>query len=132
VLARKVKSGNEYDIYALEEGGRCEILDFLTTLKQSNSVEFNRLTALFDVTADTGRIKNPQKFKYLDDGIYEFKTYGGVRVLCFIDGQCIVVLTHGFMKKKKYESEIKHAVNVKYKYTIAKSQGTLFYQNDDL
>ncbi len=127
----KVKSGDEYDIYAIEDGGRCEMLDFLCSLRTSNSAEFGKLTALFDVIAENGKINNPQKFKYLTDGIYEFKTYGGVRVLCFFDGHCIVVLTHGFMKKKKYDSEIKRAVNMKYKYTIAKAQGTLFYRKDD-
>jgi phage-related protein len=132
VLARKVKAGNEYDIYAIEDGGRCEILDFLSSLEASNRVEFSKLIALFDMTADMGRITNPHKFKLLDDGIYEFKTHGGVRVLCFFDGRCIVVLTHGFMKKKKIDSEIKRAVNLKYKYVVAKAQNTLFYKNEDL
>ena len=127
MLARKVKSGNEYDIYALEEGDRCEIADYLRLLKESNNIEFAKLTALFDWTADVGKIKNPQKFKLLDDGIHEFKTHGGVRVLCFFDGRCMVILTNGFMKKKKYEPEIKRALNLKYKYVIAKADSTLKY-----
>jgi hypothetical protein len=127
VLARKVKSGNEYDIYALEEGNRSDIIDFLKLLKDSNSIEFTKLTALFDWTADVGKIRNPQKFKLLGDDIHEFKTYGGVRVLCFFDGRCMVILTNGFMKKKKYEPEIKRAVNLKYKYVIAKADNTLKY-----
>ena len=132
MVAIKVKTGNEFDIYAVEDGGRCELLDFIAELKASNNAEFVKLTALFDVTADYGKINNTQKFKYLTDGIYEFKTYGGVRVLCFLDGPCIVVLTNGFMKKKKYDSDIKRAVNLKWKYTIAKAQGTLFYRKDEI
>ena len=130
MTAIKVKSGDEYDIYTIEDGGRCEMLEFIDSLRASNQAEFAKLTALFDVTAENGKINNPQKFKYLTDGIYEFKTYGGVRALCFFDGQCIVVLTHGFMKKKKYDSEIKRAANLKYKYTVAKAQGTLFRKDD--
>ena len=132
MFAIKIKSGDAYDIYALEDSGRCEMLDFIDSLKASNVVEFGKLMALLDATAEAGKLKNPQKFKYLADGIHEFKTYGGIRVLCFFDGQCMVVLTHGFMKKKKYESEIKRAVNMMYKYTIAKAQGALFYRKDEI
>jgi|ERR1039458_2311802 transketolase C-terminal domain/subunit len=126
----KVKPGVSYEIYALEDGGRCEVLDFLSILAVANQREFEKLIKDFDRTADTGLIRNPEKFKLLVDGIYEFKTYGGVRILCFLDGRHIVVLTNGFMKKKKYDSEIQRAINLRVKYMNAKANYSLTYREE--
>jgi hypothetical protein len=121
MVSLKVKSGVCFDICALEDDGRCELLDFLRILAIANDREFAKLLKDLDRTADNGLIRNREKFKLLVDGIYEFKTYGGVRVLCFLDGRCMVVLTNGFMKKKKYDSEIERAINLRVKYMNAKA-----------
>jgi len=51
-------------------------------------------------TADFGLPKNTEKFKSLKgSGIYEFKSYQ-VRILCFFDREKVIILTHGFIKKR--------------------------------
>jgi len=132
VVAIKVKSGNAIAVYALEQNGRRELWDFLFDLKASSCKDFARLVSLFDRTAEYGRIKNEQMFKYLANDIYEFKTFGGFRVLCFFDGGRMIVLTNGFKKRKDYSAEIQKAVNLRVNYLNAKSNGCLTYREDVL
>ncbi len=131
IVAVKIKAGKLFDFYAMEQDGQCDLLDFLMELKKSNEREFHKLVKDFDRTADVGVIRNMEKFKALDDGIHEFKTYGGVRVLCFFDGRLIIV-TNGFMKRKKYDSEISKAINLRVKYRNAKQSASLKYGEDYL
>jgi hypothetical protein len=131
-VALRVKRGFCYDIYVLEEDGKSELLDFLNVLAVANEREFAKLIKDFDRTADTGLIRNPEKFKALENGISEFKTHGGVRVLCFIDGRKVIVLTNGFMKKKNYDSDIKRAYNLRVKYLTAKQNYALISREESL
>jgi hypothetical protein len=132
VVAIKITPGKAFDIYALEQNGRRELLDFLIELKGSSKKDFDRLTSLFDRTADIGRIRNEYMFKRLTSDIYEFKTFTGVRVLCFFDGRNIVILTNGFRKKKKYDDEIGRAAHLRANYLNAKINGCLTYREEIL
>lgn len=132
MVAIKINRGKVFDIYTLEQNGRCELLDFLIALKASSWQDFARITKLFDYMAENGRIRNEQKFKRLTPDIQEFKTFGGVRVLCFFDGRSIVVLTNGFKKKKKYADEITRAENMRLSYLNAKREGCLTYREENL
>jgi len=119
-----------FDFYAIEQNNQCSLRDFLVEISRSNPVEFNKLIKDFDRTSDNGLIRNPEKFKALSDGINEFKTHGGIRVLCFIDGMRIIVLTNGFMKRKKYEPEITRAINLRAKYIESKLNNSLAYKEE--
>ena len=130
LVAIKIKSGKMFDFYAIEQNSQCGLLDFLTEISRSNPVEFNKLIKDIDRTADNGLIRNTEKFKTLDNGIHEFKTYGGIRVLCFFDGRRIIVLTNGFMKRKKYEPEITRAINLRAKYIESKNSNSLAYKEE--
>jgi hypothetical protein len=132
VVAVKIKRGATYEIFALEDNGQCDLLDFLFEVQQSNSAEFGKLVRDLDRTAENGLMRNPEKFKMLSAGIHEFKTHGGIRVLCFLDGKRIIVLTNGFMKKKKYDSDIQRAVNLRVKYADAKLNNSLIYRDEIL
>jgi hypothetical protein len=132
VVAIKIKAGKVCDIYALEQNGRCELMDFLIALEASSVQDFARITRLLDYTAKNGRIRNEQMFKRLTPDIQEFKTFGGVRVLCFFDGRCMVILTNGFKKKKKYDDEITRAENIRVNYLNAKREGCLTYREENL
>ncbi len=132
MTAIKIKSGKVVDIYALEQNGRREMSDFLIALKESSWKDFARITVLFDRTADFGRIKNEYMFKRLTPDIYEFKTPGGVRILCFFDGECMVILTNGFKKRNKYDPEITRAINFRVNYLTAKREGSLTYMEEIL
>lgn len=54
--------------------------------------------ALFRWMGDVGEIRNEEKFRHEEDGIYVFKTKRH-RLLCFLDGRDVVV-THGIKKQK--------------------------------
>lgn len=87
--------------------------------------------ALLARTADHGPMFGQfERFKRLRDDIYEFKTYGGVRVLCFLDGRSIVVLTNGFKKKKEYADDITRAVHLRAAYINAKNNDSLTYRDE--
>lgn len=130
LVAVKIKHGRIYDIYAIEDGGKCELLDFVELLSESAQAEYGKLIRLFDWTADSGVIKNEQKFKRLTEQIWEFKTFGGVRVLCFFDDRRIIVLTNGFKKKKKYDDEIRKAENLMLRYQSNKRNESLTYREE--
>lgn len=121
-----------FDLYALEHNGRKDLLDFLIDLKASSVQQFRKLTKLLDRTVDFGLIKNEEMFKRLTVDIYEFKTHGGVRVLCFIDGRSIIVLTNGFKKRKKYDDELVKANNLRVTYLSEKMNNTLERRNDQI
>jgi Phage derived protein Gp49-like (DUF891) len=127
VVAVKISEGRVFDIYALEHKGRRELLNFLVELRMSSRQEFTKLVRYFDWTKDTGIIKNEYIFKRLTVDIYEFKTRGGVRVLCFFDERSMVILTNGFKKKKKYDDEITKAENLRRAYFDAKLNNELKY-----
>lgn len=73
----------------------------------------------------------PQKFfKYLKntDGIYEVRvitTFKSIRILCFFDGDALIVLTNCFLKKtqKTPQKEIKMAEKLKREYLDEKYGG---------
>jgi hypothetical protein len=132
VVAIKIIPGREFDLYALEHNGRRELLDFLVELRASANAEFLKLLRAFDRTAACGLMKNEQRFKRLTPDIYEFKTFGGVRVLCFREGRSIIILTNGFKKKKKYDDEIVKAKHLRSAFLTAKTDGCLSFTVESL
>lgn len=132
MVAIKIINGLIYNFYALEHNGHHELLDFLNEIKQHHESEFAKLVRSFDRTADHGLIQNPEKFKRLSDTISEFKTGGGVRILCFLEGRSIIVLTNGFKKKKKYDDEITRAENLRLAYLEAKATHNLTFIEETL
>ena len=107
----KLYSGKRYTLYAITENGKCSIQDFISGLTVINQ---RKIVALLEHVAQNGTPSNVEKFKQLEKrdkiSVFEFKA-GQVRVLCTFDGQSIIVLTHGFIKKqqKAPRSEIDRA-----------------------
>jgi hypothetical protein len=132
IVAIKVKTGAVFDLYALELSGRCELLQFLSEICGSAPAEFGKLIRLFDWTTQYGTLNNKEKFKRLNADVQEFKTNGGVRVLCFRDGRSIIVLTNGFKKKKDYADEIARAEQLRVLYLNAKANDSLTYREEIL
>ncbi len=126
--AIKVKSGKVFDIYVLEENGRCELLVFFKSLDSGAWAKLNRR---LDWTKDTGLLKNTEYSKYLDWGIHYFRTRDGVRVFYFMDGEKMVICTNGYMKKKDKldPQEIDRARIWKRKYESEKSANTLEFND---
>ena len=93
----QIYRGRKHSIHGLVVNGKCRIKDFVEGLEESDK---KKVSALLKRSADFGLPKNPEKFKSLKgSGIYEFKSYQ-VRILCFFDREKVIILTHGFIKKR--------------------------------
>jgi len=100
-------SGDKFKIYGFIVNGTCEAEDFLDGLSQK---EKTKLTPLLQYTANSGLLRNEQKFKNVGDDIFEFKGFQS-RLLCFFDKGSLIILSHGCIKKRNKldPSEIKKA-----------------------
>jgi len=104
-------SGHGFSLYAILVDGHCIVQEFIESLDEKYQ---KQIINLFQNVATTGLPKSIEKFRPVDDKIYELKTRSGVRILCFFSGRILrksLVLTHGFMKpgEKVLKREIKKA-----------------------
>jgi phage-related protein len=110
---------------------KCPVLAFFEEQSEQHAEDFAELLALLDLTAKQGPPANETKFKHLSgtDGLFEFKTGGGLRVFCFWDEGSLIVCTHGLVKKKNKtpKEEIKRAEKMKSEYEKAKEKGQLYH-----
>jgi hypothetical protein len=116
---------------AADESGRdrCATLAFFQEHAQLRPKEFEKLSALLTRVADEGPPNDTDKFKELkgEDGLCEFKTSGGLRLLCFWDEGNLIVTTHGYLKDKQKapKRELQAAQNKRRDYFAAKTNGEL-------
>jgi len=79
----------------------------------------------FAQIAETGKYKNPEKFRYERDGISVFKIHKH-RLSCFFDEGGDVVILHGFGKKatrgKREARELDKAVSLRVEYLERKKR----------
>jgi len=92
---RTLFNGTEYEICDVFIQSRSLVEEFIDAL---STPEQKKIVALLERTANEGLPLNREKFKKLEDGIFEFKSFQ-VRILCTILGKKII-LTHGVLKKK--------------------------------
>lgn len=93
--------GDRCRIFALGLDDRFPFLDFVEECDKTHPKELVRLIALLDRFADTGKIHDRTKVNSLGDGLYEFKTSGGLRVTWFWDAGYAVICGHCFIKKSQ-------------------------------
>ena len=110
---------------------RCATLAFFQEHANLRPKEFEKLSALLTDTAKNGPPPDDNKFKDLPgtDGLHEFKTSGGLRLLCFRDEGNLIICTHGYLKdgQKAPKNELGRAQNLKRDYLLCKQQGTLIH-----
>jgi phage-related protein len=92
----KLISGRSLDIYAITVHGDCLVREFIDGLE---SADQKKVLALLQRAAEHGTPGNTEKFKKLEDNIWEFKSFQ-VRILCTLEGRNAIILTHGFIKKR--------------------------------
>jgi len=90
--------GRCFTLMALVVNDECLIKKFISGL---SPIDQKQLAALFQRIADNGPPHNEEKFRKLEDNVFEIKTRRGIRVLCFFDGEKSLLLTHGFPKPQK-------------------------------
>jgi phage-related protein len=107
--------GAKHQICAIIENGRCPAKDFIDSL---NGLAQKKIIALLNYTAEYGPPINKEKFQKLTDyDLFEFKDYQ-TRIFCTFEKDKIIILTHGFIKKKEKtpKSEIGRAFELLEKY----------------
>jgi phage-related protein len=132
-----IRDGEKLTVRAIASesatGGRdpCETLAFFQHYARANPKEMIKLGALLDETSEHGPPHDEKKFRKLPgtDGLYEFKTYGGLRLLCFWDEAGLIVCTHGYVKdsQKAPKNELGRAEKLKREYFVAKNSGALIH-----
>ena len=133
-----IRRGPELTICAIatpaDDGGRdkCATLAFFQVQKQTHTKQMVKLAALLTDVANNGPPQDDTKFKNLPgtDDLYEFKTSGGLRLLCFWDEGSLIVCTHGYVKgaQKAPKHELKRAETLKRAYFEAKEKGILIHE----
>ena len=77
-----------------------------------------RFLTLFTRLGDTGRISNPEQFSKFGEDFWEFKAFR-YRMPCYYREGKLVVVTHGFVKKKEGRApkqEEDRANSIKHEY----------------
>ena len=125
--AIRYQSGSSCRIYLLADGSNCPSETFLTTTATLQPDEFAKLTKLLEYSCDHGLPKNKQKVNTLGDGLFEFKTIGGLRLIGFWDANRIILCTNGFLKKRQTTppNELATATKWKNAYEAAKKANKL-------
>ncbi len=116
-----IYKGKVYDVLAIKNEDRCYVADFIKGLEKKDQ---KKILALIKRIADYGILSNDEKFHKLEDeNIWEFKSFQ-IRLFCFFDKASLVILTHGFIKKKNEtpRTEIDRAVRFQREYNEAKKK----------
>lgn len=95
--------------------GDCPALDFLEQVSTASRKAFLNL---LKQCSESGPILNEQKSRYLEEGIYEFKSRQGDRLLYFysIYERRQIIITHGFRKGARIRTEIERAISLRREY----------------
>lgn len=108
-------------VWGSNSAGKFPGRDYFEGLDEQNQARFE---ALFERMADTGQIKNTEKFRIEGDGIAVFKIHKH-RLACFFDGGDVVIV-HGFGKKtpkgKREQRELKKAAKLRDDYEERKKR----------
>ena len=137
IVTKQIREGAYYAFRILAIANRisneklnCPTIDFLQCAETNHPASLERLTALFDYTAENGPPKNITKFKYLtgSDQIYEFKAKP-LRVFCFFDGS-VLICTNGAIKDKHRTDpvDIEAAESWKSAYFLVKNKKKLIHE----
>jgi len=132
-----IRDGERLAIRAIagsaDESGRdrCATLAFFQEHAKLRPKEVVKLSALLTRVANDGLPNDTNIFKELkgEDGLCEFKTSGGLRLLCFWDEGSLIVTTHGYLKDKQKapKRELDRAQNLRRDYFTNKERGELYH-----
>ena len=131
MVAVHIRGGRRFEICALEVNGRNQVLDFVLELKAAAGKDYAKLMQAFVWTAEYGlMIHIPERFRQLNENIFEFKIAGGVSVHCFLDGSSLLMLTNGFKKNGKSADAISRSGDIRVAYLNAKKSECITYKRE--
>ena len=102
-------------VYAIRNDDSIPAQDFFEALDRQWQARF---LTLYTRLGDTGRISNPEHFSKFGNDFWEFKAFR-YRMPCYHCEGRLVVITHGFTKKKEGrapEQEIDRAERIQNEY----------------
>lgn len=117
--------GEQFTIeWYFDSRGKSVALDFYKELTQNQK---EKLFYLFYMLADTGKIRNEEKFRYEGDQIYAFKISPD-RFLCFFYEGARVIVTNAYVKKtdKMPLKEKQRSVKSKADYVKRYNEGSYY------
>jgi len=94
-MVHALYKGRRYEICDITVRGKSPVGRFIEGLGKEDQ---QKLTALLQRTANEGLPANREKFKKIEDDLFEFKSFQ-VRVFCTICGPRIILI-YGVIKKK--------------------------------
>jgi hypothetical protein len=95
---KRLLAGPEWEIFWLDRG---RSIDFVAQFSSLEKADQRKVWALLETTAKQGFIPNGQKFKKIEPGLWEFKSFQ-LRIPCTTHParpRCLVLL-HVFRKKQ--------------------------------
>ncbi|MBI5289956.1 MAG: type II toxin-antitoxin system RelE/ParE family toxin [Chloroflexi bacterium] len=113
-----------WHVQIIVRNGRSEVADFIDGLPIRIQ---QKLTVLVERIAESQNgpfdIRNDQKFKRLEENLYELKA-DYVRLLCFLHGNRVIIVTNGFLKKTRRapSQELARARTLRRLYQEAQSR----------
>jgi hypothetical protein len=141
-VTKQIREGAHYDFRILAVGERtpdgrlnCPTIAFFEHCESTEPEDLIKLSAHLDWVAELGTIRDPKKFKNLEDtGLWEFRTKHGIRLLCFRDGNAVWVCTNGTIKKRDdlEDADLDVARRWKRQYEAAKQSNTLLHEPEHI
>jgi hypothetical protein len=96
-----IAEGNKFNILEVLENNKSPFREFYESLPSEGK---NKLTKDIETLADVGPMRNEEKFRHEEDGIYAIKKSKGInkfRVYCFFDRGNLIILTNGCIKQRR-------------------------------
>ena len=112
-------------VVALEIDGKCPASDYLDEAEQKKNAEYKRLVTRIESVANHANFRNSEIFNVEGDGLYAFKTSGGLRLYAFYDKNQLLIACYGAdkPKKKQQQKDCRQARTWMDRYFNAKKYG---------
>jgi hypothetical protein len=121
-------SGSRFIITAYgDDKGACEVIDFLADRQVLPQEDEDAFMDLFKRHGDYGQIRNTEKCRLLEDGIFEYKARHGGRIAWFYTAGAVVVCACGVVKKKQRADPefIRHAKMIRDRFKQEDQNGDI-------
>ena len=131
IVAYQINQGPRFRLIAIgtqeDEKINLPYFEFQQQAMRRAAKEWPKLVRILDYVVETGPPKDAEKSRQLRDGIFEFRTKGGLRLLWFYDEGRVVICVNGYIKQgqKTPRQQIEEAIQWKDKYFEAKQAGKL-------
>jgi Gp49-like protein DUF891 len=105
IVAYQINRGARFRLIAIgtqeDEKIRLPYFEFQQEAERRAASEWPKLVRILDYVAEAGPPRDAEKSKQLRDGIFEFRTKGGLRLLWFYDEGRVVICVNGYIKQAR-------------------------------